>query len=108
MVPGSEQNSTELALRSGAVTTTTTTTTTTERHTTVARVVNENRNAEDIDMALVKSPVKVKGGSGRYMLTSLRRTKPTWVPKYGIVPIPDNLAEKLMSQLRDVKEYKRP
>ncbi|XP_045498268.1 uncharacterized protein LOC123696240 [Colias croceus] len=39
----------------------------------------------------------------KFVLTSLRRTKPNWMPKYGIVPIPENLAEKLMLQLRSMR-----
>ncbi|XP_037302808.1 uncharacterized protein LOC119193316 [Manduca sexta] len=37
---------------------------------------------------------------------SRRRTKPVWLPKYGIVPLPDHLAERLMSKLREVKGLK--
>ncbi|KAJ0176482.1 hypothetical protein K1T71_007661 [Dendrolimus kikuchii] len=40
-------------------------------------------------------------------LTPIRRTRPAWMPKYGIIPIPDRLAEKLMSQLREIKGLRR-
>lgn len=38
-----------------------------------------------------------------YMPTPLRRTKPNWIPKYGIVPISDQFAEKIMFQMRSMK-----
>lgn len=60
-------------------------------------------SAETINDLILRSPHNLKGDR-KYMLTSMRKTKPTWEPKYGIVPIPDNLAEKLMSQLRQVRE----
>lgn len=40
-------------------------------------------------------------------IVPLRRTKPTWMPKFGIIPIPDQLAEKLMSQLKEIKSLRR-
>ncbi|CAH2228649.1 jg23161, partial [Pararge aegeria aegeria] len=40
---------------------------------------------------------------GQFTLTALRRTKPNWLPKYGIVPISDKFAEKLMLQLRSMR-----
>lgn len=43
-----------------------------------------------------------------YMLTSLRRTKPNWIPNYGIVPISNKFAEKLMLQLRNMKVLHSP
>ncbi|XP_049873767.1 uncharacterized protein LOC126372169 [Pectinophora gossypiella] len=47
---------------------------------------------------------KVPGkGSTKYILTSLRRVKQNWMPKYGIVPIPDTVASDLMTQLRSMK-----
>lgn len=60
-------------------------------------------SAENINDIILRSPYNLKGDR-KYMLTSVRKTKPTWEPKYGIVPIPDKLAEKLMSQLRQVRE----
>ncbi|CAD0201211.1 unnamed protein product [Chrysodeixis includens] len=62
---------------------------------------------DDYSNIIVKTPDKLKNGSNKYMLTSLRRTKPTWMPKFGIVPISDNMAEKLMSQLRSMKGLSR-
>lgn len=55
---------------------------------------------DDYSNLIVKTPEKLKNGNNKYMLTSLRRTKPTWMPKFGVVPISDNIAAKLMSQLR--------
>jgi hypothetical protein len=66
---------------------------------------SENRkisNDLDIDNIIVRTP-KTKNSDGKFILTSLRRTKVDWRPKYGIVPIPDHLAEKLMSQLRHMR-----
>lgn len=45
-----------------------------------------------------------RSNKSKYLLTTARRTMPVWVPKYGIVPIPDNLAKKLMVKLRQMKE----
>ncbi|KAF9821997.1 hypothetical protein SFRURICE_018944 [Spodoptera frugiperda] len=55
---------------------------------------------DDYTNIIVKTPEKSRSGNNRYMLTSLRRTKPTWMPKFGIVPISDDMAVKIMSQLR--------
>lgn len=62
---------------------------------------------DDYSNIIVKTPDKLKNGNNKYMLTSLRRTKPAWMPKFGIVPISDNMAEKLMSQLKSVKGLSR-
>lgn len=35
-----------------------------------------------------------------------KRIRPAWVPKYGIVPIPDHLAAKLMTQLTEIRALK--
>ncbi|XP_064072756.1 uncharacterized protein LOC135193594 [Vanessa tameamea] len=51
---------------------------------------------------IISKPLEVKDKS-QYMMTALRRTKPNWVPKYGILPISDQFAEKLMLQLRSMK-----
>ncbi|XP_050351144.1 uncharacterized protein LOC126773927 [Nymphalis io] len=51
---------------------------------------------------VISKPLQVKDKS-QYMMTALRRTKPNWVPKYGILPISDQFAEKLMLQLRSMK-----
>lgn len=75
----------------------------------IGRSSNLNRqrknSADIINDLILRSPYNLKSDK-KYMLTSMRKTKPTWEPKYGIVPIPDNLAEKLMSQLRQVRELK--
>ncbi|XP_022838050.1 uncharacterized protein LOC111365087 [Spodoptera litura] len=66
---------------------------------------------DDYTNIIVKTPEKSKSGNNKYMLTSLRRTKPTWMPKFGIVPISDDMAVKLMSQLRaryPIRAQKRP
>lgn len=39
-------------------------------------------------------------------LNSVKRSRPAWVPKYGIVPIPDHLAAKLITQLTEVRALK--
>ncbi|XP_068633555.1 uncharacterized protein [Battus philenor] len=44
-----------------------------------------------------------KNKNDEVMLTSVRRTKPRWMPRFGIVPIPDQLAEKLMLRIRHMK-----
>ncbi|XP_075977964.1 uncharacterized protein LOC142977761 isoform X2 [Anticarsia gemmatalis] len=64
-------------------------------------------NIDAISNIIMKNPEKARNAENKYMLTALRKTKPTWVPKFGIVPISDNMAEKLMSQLRDVKGLRR-
>ncbi|XP_047503551.1 uncharacterized protein LOC125048743 [Pieris napi] len=58
-------------------------------------------NEAYINDIIAKAPNLNK--KNKFVLTNLRRTKPDWVPKYGIVPIPDNLAEKLMLQLRSMR-----
>ena len=54
---------------------------------------------DDYANIIAKTPEKLPNGNNKYMLTSLRRTKPAWMPKYGIVPISDNIAEKLISKM---------
>ncbi|KAH9627925.1 hypothetical protein HF086_015369 [Spodoptera exigua] len=66
---------------------------------------------DDYTNIIVKTPEKLRNGNNKYMLTSLRRTKPTWMPKFGIVPITDDMAVKLMSQLKaryPIRTQKRP
>ncbi|XP_053610156.1 uncharacterized protein LOC128675067 [Plodia interpunctella] len=41
-----------------------------------------------------------RNNDAKYILTSLRRTKPYWQANR-VVPIPNNLAEKLMTQMKD-------
>lgn len=50
-----------------------------------------------------KGPYQFIDKNSKYVMTSLRRTKTNWLPKYGIVPIPDQLAEKILLQLRNMK-----
>lgn len=61
----------------------------------------------DIPRTLVtdigKGPHQFIDKNSKYVMTSLRRTKTNWLPKYGIVPIPDQLAEKILLQLRNMK-----
>lgn len=58
---------------------------------------------DDYSNIIAKTPDKRQNGNNKYMLTSLRRTKPTWIPKYGIVPISDNIAEKLLLKMTRVR-----
>lgn len=58
---------------------------------------------DDYSNIIAKTPDKLPNGNSKYMLTSLRRTKPAWIPKYGIVPISDNIAEKLISKMSRVR-----
>lgn len=96
-------------------TTKSTATTGTQKSTTeVERTFDEQTDATITDK-LVESKVpdvaakslEVKDKSP-YMLTSLRRTKPNWIPNYGIVPISNKFAEKLMLQLRNMKVLHSP
>ncbi|CAH2048753.1 unnamed protein product, partial [Iphiclides podalirius] len=52
---------------------------------------------------LVYSPTSLKRDNDKIVMTAMRRTKPRWMPKYGIVPIPDQIAEKLMLRIRQMK-----
>lgn len=79
---------------------TTTTTTTTEDPDKLPRELKKNdreRKKSSAETNLYKNQIMK---NERYMLTTVRKTKPAWEPKYGIVPIPDTLAEKLMNQLK--------
>ncbi|KAJ2949248.1 hypothetical protein O0L34_g6201 [Tuta absoluta] len=42
-------------------------------------------------------------GKTKYMLTSLRRIKENCAPKYGVVPVPENVATVLLTNLRSLK-----
>ncbi|CAK1551246.1 unnamed protein product [Leptosia nina] len=80
--------------------TTTTTSATTQTTTQPVTAILRNNDAYINDI-LSKTPNLNK--KSKFVLTNLRRTKPDCMPKYGIVPIPDNLAEKLMLQLRSMR-----
>ncbi|KAL0882965.1 hypothetical protein ABMA27_016458 [Loxostege sticticalis] len=93
-----------------ATTTTTTkaTTTTTKATPTTTkakplRYVNEPRQPSDIEFNDIIANTRRRNEENKYVLTSLRRTKSNWLPKYGIVPIPEHLAARLMSQMRSMK-----
>ncbi|RVE50923.1 hypothetical protein evm_004490 [Chilo suppressalis] len=64
--------------------------------------LRQDLNSIGIDETILNTPRK--GGDSKYILTSVRRTKSDRTPKYGIVPIPKRLAERLMSQLRHMKD----
>ncbi|OWR53335.1 hypothetical protein KGM_207848 [Danaus plexippus plexippus] len=88
-----------------ATTTTATTTTTTESTTTnteATETVSEATTETSMETDMTMSPFHVIS-KRPYLITSLRKTKPNWMPKYGIVPISDTFAEKIMLQLRDMK-----
>lgn len=63
---------------------------------------DKNLRGVDFNNIIFKSHTN-SNGDHKYILTSLRRTKANWLPKYGIVPIPDQIAQSLMSQLRTMK-----
>lgn len=103
----SQQTQTSTAATTSPDTTTTIKTTTTETASTTEenpkssetrRFFNRNNHYSQIGAKLKQY----------YMLTPLRRTKPAWLPKYGIVSLPNNLTEKLISKLHDVKELRKP
>lgn len=58
---------------------------------------------ENLLKDLVYNPTALKEDNGNVIVTAMRRTKPRWMPKYGIVPIPDQIAEKLMLRIRQMK-----
>lgn len=47
--------------------------------------------------------IKDRPNKEKILIASFRPTKPYWFPKYGIVPIPGRLAEKLMAKIRNTK-----
>ncbi|CAH2096001.1 unnamed protein product [Euphydryas editha] len=96
-------------------TTKTVTTITSQKSTKETELTFDEQTDATITDKLVES--KVSGVAAKslevkdkspYMLTSLRRTKTNWIPKYGIVPISNKFAEKLMLQLRNMKVLHSP
>lgn len=55
---------------------------------------------------IFKTPRKGKS-DGKYVVSSLKSIKQGWIPKYGIVPIPGDMAKKLLNQLQSVKALKK-
>ncbi|KPJ08599.1 hypothetical protein RR48_12352 [Papilio machaon] len=103
---------TEAQIKIETTTTTTTTqavTTETEEgleQTSIARMDNEGLSEDAIQNSYIKELLenaRYNKNDVKVMLTSLRRTKPRWMPKFGIVPIPDQLAENLMLKIRNMK-----
>ncbi|XP_072948783.1 uncharacterized protein [Epargyreus clarus] len=60
-------------------------------------------NPRTLTSDVAKGPYELLDRNSKYVMTSIRRTKTNWLPKYGIVPIPDQLAEKILLQLRNMK-----
>lgn len=108
MVPNLIRN--ETTSTTSTTTTSTTTTTTTEKPTTTRMfairrsMLRHNSYSSRERYGDIRRSSQNMNYDSRYMQSSIRKMKPTWEPRYGIIPIPDNLAENLMSQLREVKE----
>ncbi|KPI95675.1 hypothetical protein RR46_11388 [Papilio xuthus] len=81
----------------------TTITTTTQATTTETEEGLEQTPIARMDNEELLENARYNKKDDKVRLTSLRRTKPRWMPKFGIVPIPDQLAENLMLKIRNMK-----
>ncbi|XP_060803371.1 uncharacterized protein LOC132902415 [Amyelois transitella] len=63
-------------------------------------ITPDSRREAVIEVSDIYINENIRNNDAKYILTSLRRTKPYWQAS-GVVPIPNNLAEKLMTQMKD-------